>query len=80
VPVPETNDPAVLLRHMEAHEPLKLALARDYPLVVHRLEKTARGIRRMMADGEADLHKGLGWLHYRSSSWLKSRCSSLIMV
>jgi U3 small nucleolar RNA-associated protein 3 len=50
---------------MEAHEPLKLALARDYPLVVHRLEKTARGIQRMMAEGEQDLHKGLGWLHYR---------------
>jgi U3 small nucleolar RNA-associated protein 3 len=65
VPVPETDDPAILLRHMESHEPLKLALVRDYPLIVHRLEKTARGIKKMMAERE-DLHKGLGWLHYRA--------------
>lgn len=67
VPVPETSDPDTLIRHLQAHEPLKLALARDFPLVLHRLKKTARGIKKMSAEaeGEESLHKGLGWLHYR---------------
>ena len=68
VPVPETTDPATLLRHMQAHEPLKLALTRDFPLVTQKLVKTARGIREMMQEeaSEESLHKGLGWLHYRT--------------
>lgn len=67
VAAPETSDPAVLLRHLEAHEPVKLALARDLPLIVHKLQKTAKGIAEMSkeAEGEESLHKGLGWLHYR---------------
>lgn len=70
VPVPETSDPAALIRHLEAHEPVKIALARDYPLVVQKLEKTAKGIEAMMQEdeGEEKLHKGLGWLHYREST------------
>lgn len=52
---------------MQFHEPLKLALARDFPLVVRKLHKTAKGIKKMSkeAEGEESLHKGLGWLHYR---------------
>lgn len=69
-PLPETTDPAALIRHLQSHDPVKLALARDFPLVVQKLEKTAKGIEAMMAeaDGEEKLHKGLGWLHYRKST------------
>jgi hypothetical protein len=77
VVAPETEDPATLIRHLQAYEPVKLALARDLPLTVRKIEKTARGIKGMMAEeeGEESLHKGLGWLHYRSSllSYLCSR-------
>jgi U3 small nucleolar RNA-associated protein 3 len=41
---------------------------RDFPLIAHNLEKTAKGIKKMMAEqeeGEETLHKGLGWMHYR---------------
>jgi U3 small nucleolar RNA-associated protein 3 len=70
VAAPETTDPATLLRHLQAYEPVKLALARDLPLTVRKIEKTARGIKQMMAEeeGQETLHKGLGWLHYRSYS------------
>jgi U3 small nucleolar RNA-associated protein 3 len=66
---PTTSDPTTLLRHLEAHEPVKLALARDFPLIVHKLMKTSRGITQMMEEetGKESLHKGLGWLHYRRS-------------
>ncbi|WWD18727.1 hypothetical protein CI109_103181 [Kwoniella shandongensis] len=65
---PSSANPAALLRHLQAHEPLKLALARDFPLIVRKLRKTARGIKKMEeeADGEGELHKGLGWLHYQT--------------
>ncbi len=65
---PTTSDPAALVRHLEAHEPVKLALARDFPLVVQKLEQTSRGIKKMMEEeeGKETLHKGLGWLHYRT--------------
>ena len=65
VPVPESSDPSVLLRHMETHDPVKLALAREWPLVVEKLEKTQRGMRKVELQQEGQLHKGLGWLHYR---------------
>lgn len=67
VPVPETSDPAVLLKYMEVHEPVKLALAREWPLVVQKLEKTQKGMQALEGDGDSQLHKGLGWLHYRES-------------
>jgi U3 small nucleolar RNA-associated protein 3 len=69
VAAPETSDPATLIRHLQAYEPVKLALARDLPLTVRKIEKTARGIKAMMKEeeGEETLHKGLGWLHYRTS-------------
>lgn len=69
VPVPETADPTTLIRYMETNEPVKLGLIRDFPLMVRRLEKTARGIQKMEEEkkGEESLHKGLGWLHYRLS-------------
>ena len=69
VVAPETEDLATLIRHLQAYEPVKLALARDLPLTVRKIEKTARGIKSMMAEeeGEESLHKGLGWLHYRTS-------------
>ncbi|OCF75397.1 U3 small nucleolar RNA-associated protein 3 [Kwoniella mangroviensis CBS 8886] len=64
---PKTNDPVALLRHLEAHEPVKLALARDFPLIVKKLEKTSRGIKKMEEQkGDGELHKGLGWLHYQT--------------
>ncbi|WVQ73479.1 hypothetical protein IAR50_003051 [Cryptococcus sp. DSM 104548] len=65
---PKTADGPTLLRHLQAHEPLKLALTRDFPLVVQKLEKTARGINKMeeTPEHEAELHKGLGWLHYQT--------------
>ncbi|WVW84972.1 hypothetical protein I302_107008 [Kwoniella bestiolae CBS 10118] len=64
---PKTNDPVTLLRHLESHEPVKLALARDFPLIVKKLEKTSRGIKKMEEQkGEGELHKGLGWLHYQT--------------
>jgi U3 small nucleolar RNA-associated protein 3 len=62
---PTSTDPAVLLRHLEVHEPIKLALTREWPLVVEKLEKTQRGMRKLEADSDGNLHKGLGWLHYR---------------
>lgn len=70
VPAPDTKDPETLVRHLSAHEPLKLALVRDFPLVLRKLKKTARGIKAMSAEavGEENLHKGLGWLHYRELS------------
>jgi U3 small nucleolar RNA-associated protein 3 len=71
VPVPETSDPSVLLRHMETHDPVKLALAREWPLVVQKLEKTQRGMRKVEQEQEGQLHKGLGWLHYRMSTILR---------
>lgn len=67
VPTPQTTDPSTLLRHMEVHEPVKLALAREWPLVVAKLEKTKRGMQKLEAEKEGQLHKGLGWLHYRES-------------
>lgn len=69
VAVPTSSDPTVLMKHLASQEPVKLALARDFPLIVKRLDKTARGILKMEseADGEGELHKGLGWLHYRMS-------------
>ena len=70
VPLPDSSDPAVLLRHMETHDPVKLALAREWPLVVQKLEKTQRGMRQVEAQTEGQLHKGLGWLHYRKSRLL----------
>ncbi|AFR98605.1 U3 small nucleolar RNA-associated protein 3 [Cryptococcus neoformans C23] len=69
VPTPPISaDPATLLRHLQAHEPLKLALTRDFPLVVQKLQKTSRGIKRMESEDPEDgqLHKGLGWLHYQT--------------
>lgn len=53
---------------MQTHEPLKLALARDFPLVLHKLRKTSKGIAKMEAeaDGQETLHKGLGYLHYQT--------------
>ncbi|WRT68042.1 uncharacterized protein IL334_005017 [Kwoniella shivajii] len=68
VPAPPTSaDPVALLRHLQAHEPVKLALARDFPLIVQKLEKTSRGIRKMEEQKEdGELHKGLGWLHYQT--------------
>ena len=68
VAAPGTSDPATLIRHLQAYEPVKLALARDLPLTVRKIEKTARGIKAMMKEdeGEETLHKGLGWLHYRT--------------
>lgn len=67
VAAPTSSDPTILMKHLASQEPVKLALARDFPLIVKRLEKTARGVAKMEAetDGEGDLHKGLGWLHYR---------------
>lgn len=69
VQAPQTSDPAALIRHLEAYEPVKLALARDLPLALRKVEKTARGIKKMQAEeaGHENLHKGLGWLHYRTS-------------
>ncbi|OCF37300.1 U3 small nucleolar RNA-associated protein 3 [Kwoniella heveanensis BCC8398] len=68
VPAPPTSaDPDTLLRHLQAHEPVKLALVQDFPLIVKKLEKTARGIKKMEEEeGEGELHKGLGWLHYQT--------------
>jgi U3 small nucleolar RNA-associated protein 3 len=68
VPVPETTDPKVLLKYMEVHEPVKLALAREWPMVVQKLEKTGKGMKALENDEDSQLHKGLGWLHYRKSS------------
>ena len=65
VTAPQTDDPAVLLRHLETHHTLKLALVRELPLVVAKLQKTARGIKALPTD--EGLHQGLGWLHYRMS-------------
>lgn len=61
-----------LIRHLESNEPVKLALARDLPLTIRTVEKTARGIKKMMdeEEGQGNLHKGLGWLHYRESTSL----------
>ena len=66
-PTPKSGDPATLIRHLESNEPVKLALARDLPLTIRTVEKTARGIKKMMdeKEGQESLHKGLGWLHYR---------------
>ncbi|ADV25693.1 U3 small nucleolar RNA-associated protein 3 [Cryptococcus gattii Ru294] len=69
VPTPPISaDPVMLLRHLQAHEPLKLALTRDFPLVVQKLQKTSRGIKKMESENPEDgqLHKGLGWLHYQT--------------
>ncbi|WVQ96310.1 hypothetical protein IAU59_003414 [Kwoniella sp. CBS 9459] len=68
VPAPPTSaDPEALLRHLQAYEPVKLALVQDFPLIVRKLEKTARGIKKMEEqEGEGELHKGLGWLHYQT--------------
>lgn len=70
---PVDADPSKLITHLALHDPLKLALARDFPLVVRKLQKTERGIKRMQKDaaraqGSGDLpqlNQGLGWLHYR---------------
>lgn len=74
--MPQTSDPATLVRHLEAHEPVKIALARDLSLAVRKIGKTARGIKKMMneEEGHENLHKGLGWLHYRGSPLVDSRC------
>ncbi|CAK9780478.1 hypothetical protein CC85DRAFT_256804 [Cutaneotrichosporon oleaginosum] len=68
VAAPETDDASTLLRHLASHEPLKLALARDFPLVLRKLQKTSFGIAKMEAEaeGEETLHKGLGYLHYQT--------------
>lgn len=68
VAVPETDDAPTLLRHLARHEPLKIALARDFPLVLQKLRKTSAGIAKMEAEAEGDetLHKGLGYLHYQT--------------
>jgi U3 small nucleolar RNA-associated protein 3 len=68
VAAPETDDAPTLLRHLALHEPLKLALARDFPLVIRKLRKTSAGIAKMdtEAAGEETLHKGLGYLHYQT--------------
>ncbi|KAJ9101026.1 hypothetical protein QFC20_005310 [Naganishia adeliensis] len=71
---PADADPSKLITHLALHDPLKLALARDFPLVVRKLQKTERGIKRMQKDaaraqGAGDmpqLNQGLGWLHYQS--------------
>ncbi|WVF68785.1 hypothetical protein IAT40_003557 [Kwoniella sp. CBS 6097] len=64
---PTSAEPETLLRHLQAYEPVKLALVQDFPLVVKKLEKTAKGIKKMEEqDGEGELHKGLGWLHYQT--------------
>ena len=70
VEAPQTDDPATLLRHMETHETLKLALARELPLVIEKLEKTGRGMKALHENqtSEGTLQKGLGWLHYREST------------
>jgi hypothetical protein len=82
LPAPEASLPAEtpvpqLLTHLTYKEPVKLALARDFPLIVKRLEKTERGIRKMTeAEKQAEkdkgpngpLHQGLAWLHYREWS------------
>jgi hypothetical protein len=87
LPAPEASLPAEtpvpqLLTHLTYKEPVKLALARDFPLIVKRLEKTERGIRKMTeAERQAEkdkgpngpLHQGLAWLHYRE--W--SSCSNV---
>ncbi|WWC88405.1 uncharacterized protein L201_003316 [Kwoniella dendrophila CBS 6074] len=65
--LPNSNDPQTLLRHLQSNEPVKLALARDFPLIVKKLEKTSRGIKKMENEkGDGELHKGLGWLHYQT--------------
>ncbi|BEI83254.1 hypothetical protein CcaverHIS002_0311220 [Cutaneotrichosporon cavernicola] len=68
VAAPETDDAPTLLRHLASHEPLKLALARDFPLILRKLRKTSAGIAKMEAEaqGEETLHKGLGYLHYQT--------------
>ncbi|KAI5452762.1 something about silencing protein 10 [Naganishia albida] len=71
---PADADPSKLITHLALHDPLKLALARDFPLVVRKLQKTERGIKRMQQDAERargagdlpQLNQGLGWLHYQS--------------
>ncbi len=65
---PTTTDPAALLAHMAVHDPVKLALTRELPLVAARLEKTERGIARMEAEAEAGepaAPPGFAWMHYR---------------
>ncbi|WVR06580.1 hypothetical protein IAU60_003612 [Kwoniella sp. DSM 27419] len=64
---PASSDPQALLRHLQAYEPVKLALTNDFPLIVKKLEKTARGIKKLESQGDdGQLHKGLGWLHYQT--------------
>ena len=77
IPLPTTDDPAALMRHMETNDPVKLALSREYSFVVDKLRKTSKGIKKMMAESQdqESLHKGLGWLHYRTRSLiLRSLC------
>jgi U3 small nucleolar RNA-associated protein 3 len=72
-PAPPANaEPSKLISHLALHDPLKLALARDFPLVVRKLQKTERGIKRMQKNAAQlqrgdmpQLNQGLGWLHYR---------------
>lgn len=73
--LPSTTPIPQLLTHLTYKEPVKLALARDFPLVVRKLEITERGIAKMTAESEASddhgpLHQGLGWLHYRTFFFL----------
>ncbi|KAJ9122682.1 hypothetical protein QFC24_004111 [Naganishia onofrii] len=71
---PADADPTKLTNHLAVNEPVKLALARDFPLVVRKLQKTERGIKKMQQDaaiaakhgGMPQLNQGLGWLHYQS--------------
>ncbi|KAJ9113838.1 hypothetical protein QFC19_000031 [Naganishia cerealis] len=71
---PADADPTKLINHLAVNEPLKLALARDFPLVVRKLQKTERGIKKMQQDAASaakhgdmpQLNQGLGWLHYQS--------------
>ncbi|ORX37186.1 Sas10 C-terminal domain-domain-containing protein [Kockovaella imperatae] len=65
VEAPDTEDTSTLLRHLESHETLKLALAREMPLVIEKLQKTSRGMQTQEGSRNAALQRGLGWLHYQ---------------
>ena len=82
--LPSSTPVPQLLTHLTYKEPVKLALARDFPLVVRKLEITERGIAKMTAESEASddhgpLHQGLGWLHYRTLAFsLDDYCYALV--
>jgi U3 small nucleolar RNA-associated protein 3 len=65
---PSTAPPATLTTHLALSDPVKLALLREFPLVVDRLKKTERGVARMRREaetGDGQLNQAFGWLHYR---------------